>query len=496
MTSMLKRIIFVSALLAALLVAASASTPQVSTFLRTLKDKTCPDGKQHCLSDEPCCAFTPGEYGCCSSDESCCADDVGAACCIVQPTYCVPKNANLNPYPARCCPRYTVGCNVGEVGCCDPAIPWQRGAPLHPQSKYKNVAKKTGRKADATKYWKSKSTVAADKVAYALVTNGIAPGLVAWTIDLTCGNITQKIPVEGYNTHGEATRDFLYDSATNLFYQFDVDFQAKKAANGRQIVLSKIDPTNGKTTKVNVTGGARDYVTGFCIEKSSKKSVLISSKSEDGNNFNFYSVDIATGVSTEKGSVPIPSGKEEDPGHYAGYFRNCDSKSVTRIGYESVVNQENPGLGLVTFADSSNAAASSKWNGNVPVPDGFNFYLGAKQFQDSFLSLAPNITTGLLSLVQWTGNKANVLLDTQCGPPRVMGAGELGFVLDAVRESDSTYVALVDDESPIPIPEPGIWDQWALAVVDLKSKTMKMLTLTPEILEGETAISGIGLPDL
>ena len=89
--------------------------------------------------------------------------------------------------------------------------------------------------------------------------------------------------MEGYNTHGEATRDFLYDSATNLFYQFDVDFQAKKAANGRQIVLSKIDPTNGKTTKVNVTGGARDYVTGFCIEKSSKKSVLISSKSEDGN---------------------------------------------------------------------------------------------------------------------------------------------------------------------------------------------------------------------
>ena len=116
---------FKSILLLALVAAAAASKDDKS-FLRTIKDKLCPDGKQRCLNDEPCCAFTPGSDGCCSSDESCCADDQGASCCIIQPTYCVPKNANLNPYPARCCPRYTVGCNVGEVGCCDPAIPWQR----------------------------------------------------------------------------------------------------------------------------------------------------------------------------------------------------------------------------------------------------------------------------------------------------------------------------------------------------------------------------------
>ena len=112
---------FKSILLLALVVAAAASKDDKS-FLRTIKDKLCPDGKQRCLNDEPCCAFTPGSDGCCSSDESCCADDQGASCCIIQPTYCVPKNANLNPYPARCCPRYTVGCNVGEVGCCDPAV--------------------------------------------------------------------------------------------------------------------------------------------------------------------------------------------------------------------------------------------------------------------------------------------------------------------------------------------------------------------------------------
>ena len=82
----------------------------------------------------------------------------------------------------------------------------------------------------------------------------------------------------------------VFSFLSNLFYQFDVDFGVKHPANGRQIVLSKIDPTNGKTTKVNVTGdGASDYVTGFCIEKSSN-AVLISSKNENGV-FNFFSVD-------------------------------------------------------------------------------------------------------------------------------------------------------------------------------------------------------------
>ena len=489
---------FKSMLLLALVAAAAASKDDKS-FLRTIKDKLCPDGKQHCLNDEPCCAFTPGSDGCCSSDESCCADDQGASCCIIQPTYCVPKNANLNPYPARCCPRYTVGCNVGEVGCCDPAIPWQRGSPLRPGAKRTNVVRKPNsvrhkNHAKTPKYWSVDPTqkeLAADKVAYALVTNGIAPGLVAWTIDLTSGNITQKLPVKGYNTHGEATRDFLYDPKANLFYQFDVDFQAANPPSGRPIVLSKVNPVTGETSTVNVTG-ATNYVTGFCLEKSTDALIISSKSSED--TFDFYRVNPTSGATTKLGSLPNAGGKEEDPSHYAGYFRLCDGKSVTRIGYESVVNQENPGLGITSFGSTGNDAATTKWADNVPVPTGFNFYLGAKPYGQSYLSLAPNVTNGLLSLVQWEDGKASVLADTKCGPPRVMGNGELGFVLDAVRDSDDTYIALVDDESPIPFPEPGAWDQWALVVVNLKSKQLKMLTLTPAILEGETAVSGIGLP--
>ena len=66
-----------------------------------------------------------------------------------------------------------------------------------------------------------------------------------------------------------------------------------------------------------------------------------------------------------------------------------------------------------------------------------------------------------------------MLADTKCGPPRVMGNGELGFVLDAVRDSDDTYVALVDDESPIPFLSRGAWDQWALCCSQFEIKAIK-----------------------
>ena len=61
---------------------------------------------------------------------------------------------------------------------------------------------------------------------------------------------------------------------------------------------------------------------------------------------------------------------------------------------ESVVNQENPGLGITSFGSTGNDAATAKWVDNVPVPTGFNFYLGAKPYGQAYLSLAPNVTNG------------------------------------------------------------------------------------------------------
>ena len=97
---------------------------------------TCPGGQFNCENDQPCCAFDPKEYGCCSggATESCCSDSLGGVCCVNQPTVCIPKLSDASSYPARCCPRETVGCSAGVVGCCNPARAWQRGPPLNPPS--------------------------------------------------------------------------------------------------------------------------------------------------------------------------------------------------------------------------------------------------------------------------------------------------------------------------------------------------------------------------
>ena len=55
----------------------------------------------------------------CTNDETCCADDDGYSCCIDQESFCVAKDTSgAKDYPSRCCPQWTVGCEVGSVGCC------------------------------------------------------------------------------------------------------------------------------------------------------------------------------------------------------------------------------------------------------------------------------------------------------------------------------------------------------------------------------------------
>ena len=94
------------------------------------------------------------------------------------------------------------------------------------------------------------------------------------------------------------------------------------------------------------------------------------------------------------------------------------------------------------------------------------------------------------------GGSAKTVASLGAGAPRFMEEGELGFVLDAVRSETNTYVALVDDDSPIPIPYPGAWDQWAIATIDLKTFNVVRSPLRPVLLEGTNSVSGLGLPSL
>ena len=163
-----------------------------------------------------------------------------------------PEKCKLEPLSSPLLHPKKVYCGlqrVGEVGCCDPAV-MAAWFTTPPRGKETNVVRKPN-SVRHKKHATSQSTgpldptqkeLAADKVAHMLILvtnpNRTRPN---WTIDLTSGNITQKLPVKGYNTHGEATRDFLYDPKANLFYQFDVDFQAANPPSGRPIVLSKVN---------------------------------------------------------------------------------------------------------------------------------------------------------------------------------------------------------------------------------------------------------------
>merc|ERR1711871_1784883 len=78
-------------------------------------------GAQQCGSDP--------QAPICSADEDCCKDSPdckGACteCCVRQSTFCVAPRQGFTT--STCCPRWTVSCTVGSVGCCDPATPWQK----------------------------------------------------------------------------------------------------------------------------------------------------------------------------------------------------------------------------------------------------------------------------------------------------------------------------------------------------------------------------------
>ncbi len=522
---------------------------------------TGPDGQQTCLDGQPCCAFDPTEYGCCDGGgtEACCADDQGGVCCVSQPTVCVPKGADGGGYPARCCPRETVGCGAGTVGCCNPARAWQRGPPLNPPSAAAAAAAASSSSSSAfaedvvnsararrprqllsdsrgptpavtrvplddinaqIKAFQNRDTGADagdPHVAFVLAVGGslFNPGnLIALTVNTTSGATLNKVSVPGYNNWGESTRDFAFDPKRKLFYALDVNFTgtgATRPAGGRPITLSKIDPATGATTHVAVTGGPTDYVSGYAYHSASGR-LHCAADAYDGDKVTgstFFYVDPDTGKAEVLGTL-ARSGQEDDPSTYGGFHRavSDDGGKAFRLGYRSVVSQAGPGLGAVHLPSADAAAEpSADWTSMAAVDEAHEFYLGMLSLGgDKVASIAPQSATGFLDLVLWdlpsltseTMTTPTVVnLGNVTGPGVVMGKqGTLGFVLDAARASDGQYVALVSIPNPTPIPYPGALDAWGIAKVDVATGKATVTPLVPGILTGGTSISGVGLPSV
>ena len=87
-------------------------------------------------------------------------------------------------FPARCCPQWTVACEAGSVGCCDPAHPWQRALSLN--------------KMEAIPPASENSLMqTASLTVFALFSSGVASDLNCLTIDSETGRISALKPVKG-----------------------------------------------------------------------------------------------------------------------------------------------------------------------------------------------------------------------------------------------------------------------------------------------------------
>jgi hypothetical protein len=113
--------------------------------------------------------------------------------------------------------------------------------------------------------------------------------------------------------------------------------------------------------------------------------------------YTFYTLDPVTAIATQKSS--FQSSQDE----YVGWFYTVseDDKTVYRLGYQDVVNQENPGLGVT---DISGSNAQTKWISNIPIPQGMGLYASLNIYNQGFISLCPKTPDDLRAdmwVVQW-----------------------------------------------------------------------------------------------
>ena len=418
----------------------------------------------------------------------------------MQNTYCVAKDAAAPSYPSRCCPRWTVGCTAGSVGCCDPAQPWQRSI---------SVSEGLGAPSTAAKR-RSPGQWRADGTAFALVVSGEEPAsksLLSLSIDMSTGDVTSRTSVSGFLEHnpdGGSAREFLWDPTRRVFYYFDANFTAGGGARpqtGRPAYLVTVDPIRAEAT-TQVLNGAVDYPTGYAMGPGGTVLLATEAWNTAGTSvtgFHFYSVDPATATAKPLSANDRGTGEAGNPEYYAGYHRSAsaDGTHVFRLGYELVTKQTGQGLGE-TRLDGGSGRATSNWTAS-PAQQGHDFFMSidrvdavsSSPLSESFVSLAPNreARSRDLDVVVWStdGKQYDVVASLHdAHPPRSIGDELLGYMATAAK--NQTFAALVAQY--------GITaelDVWALAVADLAGRNATVLTLKPRGLAGVWSVAGLGL---
>ena len=524
-------------------------------FVRDVQ-ATCPNG-QTCGGDETCCPVDGNSGGymccrttnfpkdsccagaCCLDDETCCFDEQGGECCLAQNTFCVQKAAG-SQRPSRCCPHWTIGCESGSVGCCDPAQPWQwnlgsghgRSTVILNQRQQQQQQQQQQKKQDQTQQQEKVQTPTllpqAPTTVYALVVSGWrsqGKALVAVKIDTRTGTATETA-VTGFRDDpaGESTREFLWDPKRRVFYYLDANFTAnagERPAKGRPVYLYTVDPERATATSA-VVKGASDFPTGYAMSGTGADIIMATLRVEGGagssnvTGYNFYRLTPSTASAVLIGQAPRGASEDADKTFYSGYHRAAtttaaSTTSAFRFGYRSVTTQTGQGLcaTTITTAAATATTTSSVWVDEVTKghdyfmtidmmsPESNNINITNSSATTAaannvFLSLAPSTSDAKrgLDVVRWGYPDDSIYgVVTSLGnahPPSVQQLGDLGYLASAV--SDTTYAAMVVIDGALG----PVSDQWALALVDLNSGNHSVLPLSPRTVADTWSMAGLG----
>ena len=491
----------------------------------------------------------------CTSDESCCMDSPGCTglcteCCNNQLTTCVLPRGSYQT--STCCPKWTVPCTVGTVGCCDPARPWQSSSEggftaveTHRADAFLTPADAVRRQpnlrrgaqpesaaavaeAEMMKSVKAAAAAAAaaaasaasgarsgkrNATAYAIFTNALTGGLMASTIDAGSGAVTATAKISGpagdyfESYFGQAPRILPWDPKTRKFYIADVDAAASK--NATAITLYAIDPSDGSSTSKAVSG-CEGYPTGLAFDVAAARLVLAV---QDASSVTFCTVDPSSGAA--RASPALARGADEsDSSYYGAYVSHANAGVAVRVGHKLVSKGSDLGVGRVPLGHPLGSAGERDGNageysgaGAVLKSDWSDLDLGSHDLPAAtrahpsgkgYLALAPRKGSNgkTLDMVAWgdTAGPARVIANlTNANVPGFAHA-QLGYVTDALA-GESLYGAMTVALHPFPI-LPGVRDKWTITILDLATAALTETPLNPQpSFEGANTVSlgGFGL---
>jgi len=429
---------------------------------------------------------SPGCTGACSE------------CCLKQVEACTPPRGPFTA--ATCCPKWTVGCVVGTVGCCDPARPWQQGnaanaMPSRKPNRGGSALKPSAPDGELVETHSGSSKL----VGYAVFTQALLFGLVAYEFDATTGHVQAKRRLTGpfatyyERYYGEGTRLLPWDGVAKKFYFADVLINASAGVDPPTTVYT-IDPATGESTAATVVGCDGGFPFGMAWDAATK-ALLLATQTEASASF--CAVDPTSGVGRPMGSVSRGTSEANSSSFYSAYLSHVQDGVAIRVGHRLVTTGTDLGKSSVRIR-AGRATVPSSWEsldlGTYGLPSTVRTHPAG-----GFVSLAPR--TGAkgpkLDIIGW-GNSSRVDGDVRvlarlanAGPPQAPYIGTLGYVADSIAGQVFGALTVAHHAGTL-----GLRDKWTMSTLDLATGKLVEAPLSPQpSIEGaETvALAGFGL---